>query len=47
MQGFCVKCSAKRDIVGGKESTIKNGNKMLKGKCAKCGTTVCRILGKK
>ena len=44
--GYCVKCKAKREVINGKETKTKRGTKMLKGKCNKCGTTVCRMLGK-
>lgn len=43
--GYCVKCKAIRKMVDAKEVTTKNGRKMLKGKCTKCSTTMCRILG--
>ena len=45
-EGYCVKCKAKAKISGGEEVVTKNKRKMLKGKCPKCGTTVCKILGK-
>jgi len=44
--GYCVKCKKKIKIEGGKVTTMKNKRKMLKGKCPKCGTVVCRIMGK-
>ena len=47
MKGYCVKCKAKREMLNPKESTMKNGRLMAKGKCPKCDTTVCRILGNK
>jgi len=31
----------------GKESKTVRGTRMMKGKCPKCGTTVCRMMGKK
>lgn len=43
--GYCVKCKAVRKMLEAKEMTMKNGRKMMKGKCEKCGTTMCRILG--
>lgn len=49
-QAYCVKCRAKRNIEGAKEVTFKargGARKALSGKCAKCGTKVFRILGKK
>ena len=45
-EGYCVKCKAKAKIGDGKEVITKNKRKMLKGSCPKCGTTVCKILGK-
>ena len=42
--GYCVKCKKKIKIESGKVTTMKNKRKMLKGKCPKCGTTVCRIM---
>ena len=46
MEAWCVKCKAKREISEGKEVTMKNGRKAMKGKCPKCGTGMYRILGK-
>lgn len=45
-EGYCVKCKKTVEIQGAKQVVNKRGMKMAKGKCAKCGTTVCRILGK-
>lgn len=48
MEGYCVKCKAKCQIANGKEVTMKakggKERKAVKGVCAKCGTTVFRIL---
>lgn len=44
MEGYCVKCRAKTEIVDGVEVTMKTGKKAMKGKCKKCGTGVMRIL---
>lgn len=44
-QGYCVKCKAKVDIKDPTESTTAKGVKIAKGKCPKCGTTVCRMGG--
>lgn len=43
---YCVKCRAKSDMLNGKEVTMKNGRRAMKGVCAKCGTGVFSILGK-
>ena len=46
MEGYCVKCKAKKEIKDGAEVTMKNGRKAMKGKCPSCGTGMFRILGK-
>jgi uncharacterized Zn finger protein (UPF0148 family) len=46
MEGYCVKCKAKREIAEGAETTMKNGRKAMKGKCPECGTGMFRIMGK-
>ena len=45
-EGYCVKCKGKKEIQDGKEITMKNGRKAMKGKCPDCGTGMFRILGK-
>lgn len=47
VSGRCMKCKRQVEIKSGKEHRMKHGNYMLKGKCGRCGTTVCRIIGKK
>jgi hypothetical protein len=47
MEGWCVKCKAKRQMDSAKEVTMKNGRKAMKGTCAKCGTGMYKILGMK
>ena len=42
--GYCVKCKEKQTIVDPKEVKLKNGRVMMKGKCEKCGTVVCRFM---
>ncbi len=42
----CMKCKKQVDIKDAKEVISKNKMKMCKGVCPKCGTKVCRILGK-
>jgi len=46
-QGYCVKCKQKVEMKDPKETKTKRGTRMAKGKCPKCGTTVCCMLGKK
>ena len=45
-EGRCMKCKKNVEIKDAKEKVWKNGMKALEGKCGKCGTKVCRILGK-
>ena len=45
-EGYCVKCKAKKEIKDGKEVTMKNMRKALKGTCPTCGTGMFKILGK-
>lgn len=46
MEAYCVKCKAKKQMQEGKEVTMKNGRKAMKGKCPDCGTSLFRIMGK-
>ena len=46
MEGYCVKCKAKREIQDGAEVTMKNVRRAMKGKPPTCGTGMFRILGK-
>lgn len=46
MQGYCVKCRAKKDIKDGKEVVWKNGRRAFVGLCETCGTKIARVLGK-
>ncbi len=45
-EGRCMKCKKSVEIKDGKEITMKNKMKAMKGVCPKCGTKVFRILGK-
>jgi len=46
MQGYCVKCKAKRDFADGwKEVAFgKKGRRAVKGNCSKCKTGMYKIL---
>ena len=46
VEGYCVKCKAKREMKDAKEVTMANGRKAMKGTCSKCGTGMFKILGK-
>src|SRR5438093_720448 len=43
VQGYCVKCRAKREIKNPVAVKLKNGKPAMKGKCPVCGTTMMRI----
>ncbi len=43
MQGFCVKCRAKREMRSTKAITMKNGKPATQGTCPVCGTKMFRI----
>jgi hypothetical protein len=47
MEGYCVKCKAKKEMKDSKELTMKNGRNAAKGKCTTCGTSMFKILGNK
>lgn len=43
MEGYCVKCRAKKDMKNTKAITMKNGKPAIRGICPVCGTTMFRI----
>jgi hypothetical protein len=43
MDGYCVKCRAKRIMKNSKAVTMKNGRAAQKGKCDTCNTTMFKI----
>jgi len=46
VQGFWVKCKAKREIQNPTNITLKNGKPAIKGTCPVCGKTII-VIGKK
>jgi len=50
MEGYCVKCKAKREMKDAKEVSMKGKGGVVRramtGVCPKCGTKMFRILGK-
>ena len=46
VEGYCVKCKAKRNMKDSEETVMKNGMKAARGKCPECGTGMYKILGK-
>ncbi len=47
VEGYCVKCKAKKEIIDAVEEVMKNGRKAIKGKCPTCGTVMFKILSGK
>ena len=47
IEGYCVKCKAKRPIADAVEEQMKKGRKAVKGKCPTCGAVMFKILGSK
>ena len=47
LEGYCVKCKARKEISDGVEETMKNGRRAIKGRCSTCGTVMFKILGGK
>lgn len=43
MEGYCVKCKAKKEMKDAKAVTMKNGKPATKGACPDCGTTMFKI----
>jgi hypothetical protein len=43
MQGYCVKCRAKREMKDSKQITMKNGRPAVQGVCPVCGTKMFKI----
>lgn len=43
-KGYCVKCKAKRTMLGAKPKTLKNGRKAMTGTCEKCGTKMFKFI---
>ena len=43
IEGYCLKCRAKKEIKEPKSVTLKNGRKAISGTCDCCGTKIFRI----
>ncbi|MFA6082097.1 MAG: DUF5679 domain-containing protein [Patescibacteria group bacterium] len=43
MEGYCVKCKAKREMQGATQITMKNGKPASTGTCGTCGTKMFKI----
>jgi hypothetical protein len=44
IKAYCMKEKKMMPMTGGKETKMKNGRSMMKGKCSKCGTGMCKIM---
>lgn len=45
MEGYCVKCKAKREMKDSVLTKTKKGTPMTKGTCSECGCKMCRMGG--
>ena len=43
MQGYCMKCRAKKEMKDAKAITMKNGRPATQGVCPVCGTKMFKI----
>ncbi|MEI8143485.1 MAG: DUF5679 domain-containing protein [Candidatus Berkelbacteria bacterium] len=43
VEGYCVKCRAKKEMQGAEQITMKNGKPAVKGTCPDCGTKMFKI----
>jgi DNA topoisomerase I len=43
MEGYCLKCKAKREIQDPQPVFLKNGRPSTRGKCPECGTSIQRM----
>jgi hypothetical protein len=43
VEGYCVKCRAKKEIKNAKAITMKNGRPATEGVCPSCGTKIFKI----
>lgn len=43
MEGYCVKCKARREMKDAHQVTMKNGRPATEGTCPECGTKMFRI----
>lgn len=43
MEGYCVKCKSKREMLNEKKVTMKNGRPATQGTCSVCSTKMFKI----
>lgn len=44
---YCPECRTKRDINNSEEEVMKNGRRVLKGRCISCNTPIIKVLNQK
>ena len=40
MQGYCVRCKTKQEMLSATRTVVKNGRRAMLGLCACCGTKI-------
>lgn len=43
MNGYCLRCRAKQDMIDSVAVTIKGGRRAIQGRCAVCSTNITRF----
>ena len=43
VEGYCMKCKAKKEMSEAEQTKMKNGKDAVKGKCPSCGTKMFKI----
>ena len=43
MEGYCLKCRAKKEMRDPEKITMKNGKPATRGTCPDCGTKIFKI----
>jgi hypothetical protein len=46
-EAYCPECRTKRDITNSEEEVMKNGRRVLRGRCTSCNTSIIKILCQK
>lgn len=44
MEGYCVKCRAKKTMKNPSKSKTKNGRNLMRGSCPSCGTKMVKFV---
>gem|GEM_PF-996581 len=44
---YCPECRTKRGIIHREEEVMKNGRRVMKGRCTSCNTSIIKILCQK